>query len=72
MVINRLCDPDSKPGVLRWLKTVGLPGIVPEVIGRPNGAASSMRRVPAARATGANCPTAALAPASAMRSAMPT
>ncbi|GGY05835.1 IS1634 family transposase [Paludibacterium paludis] len=27
MVINRLCDPDSKLGVLRWLETVSLPGI---------------------------------------------
>jgi len=25
MVFNRLCDPDSKLGVLRWLKTVSLP-----------------------------------------------
>lgn len=32
MVINRLCDPDSKLGVLRWLNTGSLPGIVPEVI----------------------------------------
>ena len=27
MVFNRLCDPDSKLGVLRWLETVCLPGI---------------------------------------------
>ena len=27
MVFNRLCDADSKLGVLRWLKTVSLPGI---------------------------------------------
>jgi transposase len=27
MVFNRLCDPDSKLGVLRWLQTVSLPGI---------------------------------------------
>lgn len=27
MVINRLCDPDSKLGVLRWLETVTLPGV---------------------------------------------
>jgi len=27
MVLNRLCDPDSKLGVLRWLQTVALPGI---------------------------------------------
>ncbi len=26
MVFNRLCDPDSKLGVLRWLKTVSVPG----------------------------------------------
>ncbi len=27
MVFNRLCDPDSKLGVLRWLETVAMPGI---------------------------------------------
>ena len=27
MVFNRLCDADSKLGVLRWLKTVSLPGL---------------------------------------------
>lgn len=27
MVFNRLCNPDSKLGVLRWLETVALPGI---------------------------------------------
>jgi transposase len=27
MVLNRLCDPDSKLGVLRWLETVALPEI---------------------------------------------
>lgn len=32
MVLNRLCDPDSKLGVLRWLETVSLPGIVVEEI----------------------------------------
>ncbi len=26
MVFNRLCDPDSKLGVLRWMQTVALPG----------------------------------------------
>ena len=26
MVFNRLCDPDSKLGVMRWLQTVALPG----------------------------------------------
>ncbi len=32
MVLNRLCDPDSKLGVLRWLETVSLPGITLESI----------------------------------------
>ena len=32
MVLNRLCDPDSKLGVLRWLQTVTLPGTMPELI----------------------------------------
>jgi len=27
MVMNRLCDADSKLGVLRWLQTVSLPGL---------------------------------------------
>lgn len=27
MVINRLCDPESKLGVLRWLQTVALPDL---------------------------------------------
>ena len=27
MVFNRLCDADSKLGVLRWLRTVSMPGI---------------------------------------------
>ena len=27
MVLNRLCDPDSKLGVLRWLETVALPKV---------------------------------------------
>ncbi len=27
MVFNRLCDPESKLGVLRWLETVCLPGV---------------------------------------------
>jgi hypothetical protein len=33
MVFNRLCDPGSKRGVLRWLETVALPadfGLNPE------------------------------------------
>lgn len=29
MVFNRLCDPESKLGVLRWLRTVSVPGIDP-------------------------------------------
>jgi len=32
MVLNRLCDPDSKLGVLRWVETVSLPGIMAETI----------------------------------------
>ena len=32
MVFNRLCDPESKLGVLRWLETVCLPGIETEGI----------------------------------------
>ena len=27
MVLNRLCDPESKLGVLRWLETVAIPGV---------------------------------------------
>lgn len=27
LVFNRLCDPESKLGVLRWLETVAIPGI---------------------------------------------
>jgi transposase len=27
MVLNRLCNPDSKLGVLRWLETVAMPGL---------------------------------------------
>jgi transposase len=30
MVFNRLCDADSKLGVLRWLKTVSMPGVEPD------------------------------------------
>ncbi len=29
MVFNRLCDADSKLGVLRWLQTVSMPGVEP-------------------------------------------
>lgn len=32
MVFNRLCDPESKLGVLRWLDTVAMPGIEVESI----------------------------------------
>ncbi len=32
MVFNRLCDPQSKLGVLRWLETVSLPGVKLEKI----------------------------------------
>lgn len=32
MVFNRLCDPDSKLGVLRWLQTVSMPGIDAEAL----------------------------------------
>jgi transposase len=32
MVLNRLCDPDSKLGVLRWLQTVALPDIEVKVL----------------------------------------
>jgi transposase len=30
MVFNRLCDADSKLGVLRWLQTVSIPGVEPD------------------------------------------
>jgi hypothetical protein len=32
MVLNRLCDPDSKLGVLRWVENVALPGVMAESI----------------------------------------
>lgn len=32
MVLNRWCDPDSKVGVLRWVETIALPGVMAEVI----------------------------------------
>lgn len=32
MVFNRLCDPESKLGVLRWLETVAMPGMDTTVI----------------------------------------
>jgi transposase len=33
MVFNRLCDPESKLGVLRWLETVTLPGVALKSVG---------------------------------------
>lgn len=32
MVLNRLCDPDSKMGVLRWIETIALPGVMAQSI----------------------------------------
>ena len=32
MVFNRLCDPQSKLGILRWLETVSLPGVTLESV----------------------------------------
>ena len=32
MAFNRLCDPESKLGVLRWLDTVAMPGVEVEAI----------------------------------------
>jgi hypothetical protein len=32
MVFNRLCDPDSKLGVLRWVQTVALPDVQLEAV----------------------------------------
>lgn len=32
MVFNRLCDPESKLGVLRWLETVAVPGLDPQTV----------------------------------------
>jgi hypothetical protein len=32
MVFNRLCDPESKLGVLRWLETVCLPGVATRTV----------------------------------------
>ena len=32
MVLNRLCDPESKLGVLRWVQTVSLPGTMTDSI----------------------------------------
>lgn len=32
MVFNRLCDPESKLGMLRWLETVAMPGVDTDAI----------------------------------------
>ena len=32
MVLNRLCDPESKLGVLRWVQTVALPDFAPKTV----------------------------------------
>lgn len=32
MVFNRLCDPHSKLGLLRWLETVSFPNLCPQPI----------------------------------------
>ncbi|MBU3694798.1 MAG: IS1634 family transposase [Rhodocyclaceae bacterium] len=32
MVLNRLCDPESKLGVLRWVQTVALPDFAPKAV----------------------------------------
>ena len=34
MVLNRLCDPQAKLGVLRWVQTVTLPGAMAQAIDR--------------------------------------
>jgi hypothetical protein len=36
MVFNRLCDPESKLGVLRWLETVAMPGVDAAAITHPH------------------------------------
>jgi len=36
MVFNRLCDPESKLGVLRWLEEVVIPGINAATVTHPN------------------------------------
>ncbi|MFP5407491.1 MAG: IS1634 family transposase, partial [Gammaproteobacteria bacterium] len=36
MVFNRLCDPESKLGVLRWLESVAIPGIDPRSVTHQN------------------------------------
>lgn len=32
MVFNRLCEPDSKLGVMRWLETTAVPGVDPQTV----------------------------------------
>jgi hypothetical protein len=34
-VFNRLCDPESKLGILRWLEGALVPGVVPETVTHP-------------------------------------
>ena len=36
MVFNRLCDPQSKLGVLRWLQTVSMPGLEADKLSHQN------------------------------------
>lgn len=36
MVFNRLCDPQSKLGVLRWLQTVSMPGVEADKLSHQN------------------------------------
>jgi hypothetical protein len=35
MVFNRLCEPSSKLGVLRWLETTALPVLAPQALPQP-------------------------------------
>ena len=43
MVFNRLCDPESKLGVLRWLQTVSMPGVDVDKLTPPAPAAQHGR-----------------------------
>ena len=54
MVFNRLCDPESKLGVLRWLETVAMPGIEVESITHPHLLRSSREIVQWVRGTTLN------------------
>lgn len=40
MVLNRLCDPESKLGVLRWVETVALPDVTVTAITPSNSCAA--------------------------------